>query len=287
MPAAAPPRGQDAVDRDRRRDDQQPQERRRARFPLSALVCVTGVSGSGKSSLVNETLARALARRLGGSGAQAGPASPACAASARSTSWSRSISRRSAARRAAIRPRTPACSTKSARCSPAPARPGSAATRPAASASTSKGAAARSARGRACGKIEMNFLPDLYVTCPVCEGQRFNRQTLEVRYRGRSIADVLDMRVDEAVEFFENFPQIARLLAQPAGSRAGLPDARAVVDHALRRRGPAHQAGHRTGPRRHRQDALHPRRADHRPALRRHPQAAGRAAAGWSTWATR
>jgi excinuclease ABC subunit A len=59
----------------------------------------------------------------------------------------------------------------------------------------------------------MNFLPDLYVPCPVCEGKRFNRQTLEVRYRGLSIADTLDLRVDDAVEFFENFPQIRRLLA--------------------------------------------------------------------------
>jgi len=58
----------------------------------------------------------------------------------------------------------------------------------------------------------MNFLPDLYVACPVCEGKRFNRQTLEIRYRDRSIADVLDMRVEEAVEFFENFPVISRLL---------------------------------------------------------------------------
>ena len=59
----------------------------------------------------------------------------------------------------------------------------------------------------------MNFLPDLLVTCPACQGARFNRQTLEVRYRGLSIADVLNLRIDEAVDFFQNFPQIVRLLA--------------------------------------------------------------------------
>jgi len=67
-------------------------------------------------------------------------------------------------------------------------------------------------QGQGLRKIEMNFLPDLYVTCPECEGKRFNRQTLEVRYRGLSIADVLDLRVDDAAAFFENFPTIARLL---------------------------------------------------------------------------
>ena len=75
-----------------------------------------------------------------------------------------------------------------------------------------KGGRCEECQGQGQRRIEMNFLPDLYVACPVCEGKRFNRQTLEIRYRDRSIADVLDMRVDEAAEFFENFPVIARLL---------------------------------------------------------------------------
>ena len=74
----------------------------------------------------------------------------------------------------------------------------------------------------------MNFLPDLFVPCPVCEGRRFNRQTLAVRYKGLSIADVLDLPIDEAASFFENFPAIHRVLDEPARRRPGLPDARPV-----------------------------------------------------------
>jgi excinuclease ABC subunit A len=76
-----------------------------------------------------------------------------------------------------------------------------------------KGGRCEECQGQGVRRIEMNFLADLYVVCPVCDGKRFNRQTLEVRYRGRSIADVLEMRIDEAREFFANFPVIERLLA--------------------------------------------------------------------------
>jgi len=75
-----------------------------------------------------------------------------------------------------------------------------------------KGGRCETCQGQGQQKIEMNFLPDLAVTCPDCEGSRFNRQTLTIRYREQSIADVLDMRVEDAAVFFENFPAIARLL---------------------------------------------------------------------------
>jgi excinuclease ABC subunit A len=75
-----------------------------------------------------------------------------------------------------------------------------------------KGGRCEECQGQGQRKIEMNFLPDIYVTCEVCEGKRFNRRTQEVHYRDKSIADVLEMRVDDSVAFFENFPVIARLL---------------------------------------------------------------------------
>src|SRR4029077_19513856 len=75
-----------------------------------------------------------------------------------------------------------------------------------------KGGRCEECQGQGVQKLEMNFLPDLYVTCPACHGKRFNRQTLEIHYRGQSIADVLEMRIEEAAGFFENFPVAHRLL---------------------------------------------------------------------------
>jgi len=183
----------------------------RVRFPLSALVCVTGVSGSGKSSLLEETLARALVRRLGGIAARPGPHT-----SLRGVSQ---IDKVVQVDQSAIG-RTPRSNpatytgtfdeirkvfsgTRDAR------RRGYKAGR---FSFNVKGGRCEECQGQGQQKIEMNFLPDLYVTCPACQGRRFNPQTLEIRYKDKSIADVLDMRVDDAAAFFENFPAIARLL---------------------------------------------------------------------------
>jgi len=75
-----------------------------------------------------------------------------------------------------------------------------------------KGGRCEACEGQGTKKIEMHFLPDLFVTCEQCKGTRYNRETLEIKYRGKNIADVLNMRVEEAHKFFENFPHIKRLL---------------------------------------------------------------------------
>ncbi len=96
--------------------------------------------------------------------------------------------------------------------------------------------------GNGSNRLEMDFLADVWVTCPVCEGKRFNRETLHVRFKGKSISDVLDMDVQEALEHFANVPKIAGDAPDPARRRARLHQARPALAHALRRRGPAHQA---------------------------------------------
>ncbi len=182
-----------------------------ARFPLSALVCVTGVSGSGKSSLLNETLARALIRRLGGIAAKPGPHTSLRGAS--QIDKVVQVDQSPIGRTPRSNPATYTgafdeirkvfTNTRDAR---------QRGYKPGRFSFNVKGGRCEECQGQGQQKIEMNFLPDLYVPCPECEGKRFNRQTLEIRYRERSIADVLEMRVDDAAEFFQNFPVIKRLL---------------------------------------------------------------------------
>ena len=181
-------------------------------IPLGLLVCVTGVSGSGKSSLVIETLARALAHRLNGAEGRAAPH--------RSLRGASQLDRLVEVDQAPIG-RTPRSNpatytgvwddirrvfvgTKQAR-----AR----GYRIGRFSFNVKGGRCEACQGQGVRRIEMNFLPDLEVTCPTCHGQRFNRQTLAVRYRDKSVADVLAMSIDEAALFFENHESIRQLLS--------------------------------------------------------------------------
>ena len=126
--------------------------------------------------------------------------------------------------------------------------------------------------------VELLFLPGTYSPCPVCHGARYNPETLEVTYRGRSIADVLALTVEDAVEFFADVPAVARSLRAVQRGGARLPHARPAGHRAVRRRGPAHQAGLRAAARPPRSHALPPRRADDRSAPGRHRTADGPAA---------
>jgi excinuclease ABC subunit A len=181
-------------------------------IPLSTLVCVTGVSGSGKSSLINETLARALRRRLTGEGPKPGPF--------RSLRGASQLDKLIEVDQSPIG-RTPRSNPATYSGMFDDIRRVFAGTREAKLRGYKlsrfsfnvKGGRCEECQGQGVRRIEMNFLPDLTVPCPACDGARFNRQTLEIRYRGQSIADVLAMQVDGALAFFENFPQIVRQLA--------------------------------------------------------------------------
>jgi excinuclease ABC subunit A len=181
------------------------------RFPLGGIVCVTGVSGSGKSTLVNLTLLRALRRRISGSREKPGEFDKILGVG--------KIDKVIEIDQSPIG-RTP-------RSNPATytgvfdfIRQVFAKTREAKIRGYKAGRFSFNVRGGRCEacqgqgtkRIEMHFLPDIYVTCQECKGTRYNRETLEVRYRGKNIADVLAMRVEEALAFFENFPRIRQLI---------------------------------------------------------------------------
>jgi excinuclease ABC subunit A len=184
-------------------------------FPLGGIVCVTGVSGSGKSTLVNDILLAAARRALGVSRER-----PGAHASFR---MHRDIDRIVEVDQSPIG-RTPRSNAATYTGIFDEIRAIFAATREARIRGYKPGrfsfnVSARNGGGRceACEgqgvkKIEMHFLPDVYVECEVCRGARYNRETLEVLFKGRSIADVLAMTVEAGVEFFENHPKVLRFL---------------------------------------------------------------------------
>jgi len=179
------------------------------RFPLRAFVCVTGVSGSGKSSLIRETLTPLLLRKFGIGTKKPGPHKGIQGVSRIDKVIE--IDQSPIGRTPRSNPATYTglfdeirklfTETRLSR------QRGYGAGR---FSFNVKGGRCEACQGQGNEKIEMKFLPDLYVTCPTCSGARFNRQTLQVKYREHSIADVLDMPVDEAVDFFENLPAIRR-----------------------------------------------------------------------------
>lgn len=180
-------------------------------FPLGMFICVTGVSGSGKSTLVNEILYKYLARELNGARAQPGsclgikglehldkvinvdqspigrtPRSNPATYTGVFTDIRDLFAQLPEARVRGYKPGRFSFNVKGGRC--------------------------EACFGDGIIKIAMHFLPDVYVPCEVCKGKRYNRETLEIRYRGKNIAEVLDMTVDEAVEFFRPIPKLHRRL---------------------------------------------------------------------------
>lgn len=181
------------------------------KFPLGLFTCVTGVSGSGKSTLVNEILFKALKDKLYNSRSYPGrfnkikgikyvdkvinidqspigrtPRSNPATYTNVFTDIREVFSMTPEARMRGYKPGRFSFNVQGGRC--------------------------EACKGDGILKIEMHFLADIYVPCEVCEGKRYNRETLQVKYKGKTIADVLDMTVDEALEFFKNIPRIKRKL---------------------------------------------------------------------------
>jgi excinuclease ABC subunit A len=182
-----------------------------ASVPVGLLTCVTGVSGSGKSTLVNDTLYKAVAEKLHRTSRNPAPH--------KSIEGLAHIDKVIDISQSPIG-RTPRSNPATYTGLFTPIRELFAGTQEARSRGYMPGRFSFNVKGGRCEacqgdgvlKVEMHFLPDVYVPCDVCRGQRYNRETLEIRYKGRNIHDVLDMTVEDAAEFFRNVPVVARKL---------------------------------------------------------------------------
>ena len=176
-------------------------------IPLGAFTCITGVSGSGKSTLVNEVLRKALDRRLYGSREEPGKHEKILGAE--HVDKVIDIDQSPIGRTPRSNPATYTglfsfirdlfALTPEARVR---------GYKPGRFSFNVKGGRCEACQGDGIIKIEMHFLPDVYVTCDICQGRRYNRETLEIKYKGKSIADVLSMTVRQALEFFDKIPSI-------------------------------------------------------------------------------
>jgi excinuclease ABC subunit A len=180
-------------------------------IPLGLMICVTGVSGSGKSTLVEEVLLRALMQKIYRS--RALPGKHRRLVGSERIDKVIDIDQSPIGRTPRSNPATYTgvfdhVRTLFSQVPEARVR----GYKPGRFSFNVRGGRCENCAGDGQIKIEMHFLPDVYVTCEVCKGHRYNRESLEVRYKGRSIADVLEMSVDEALDFFRNIPAIARHL---------------------------------------------------------------------------
>ena len=236
-------------------------------IPLGVITCVTGVSGSGKSTLVIDTLHKVLSQRLYRSREKAGAVQDITGLELLDKVIN--IDQSPIGRTPRSNPATytgvfadirdifaqlPESKLRGYK--------------PGRYSFNVKGGRCEACSGDGIIKIEMHFLPDVYVQCEVCKGARYNRETLEVHYKGKSIADVLDMTVSQALQFMENIPRIKNKLQDRRRCRPRLYPSRPGGNHPLRRRSPAGQAGQGALQAGNRPDHLYPRRADHRPAFR-------------------